>query len=70
MKTKITLLDPLAATLLSQPRRCSKDFSELNRIFELKSRLLFGRTYVTKIYALNFEIVATTRPCIRFLSFR
>ena len=23
--------------------------------------------YVSKIYALNFEIVAVTRPCIRFL---
>ena len=26
--------------------------------------------YVSKIYGLNFEIVAVTRTCIRFLSFR
>ena len=26
--------------------------------------------HVSKICALNFEIVAVTRPCIRFLSFR
>ena len=26
--------------------------------------------YLSKIHALNFEIVAVTRSCIRFLSFR
>ena len=42
-----------------------------NHVFDiqLSDTKLLRLKYVSKICGLNFEIVAITRPCIRFLSF-